>query len=128
MDEVRKGKKGTTKGMEEVVLRDLFLGRHDIFAVGLGLVGDNAGAYVHDELGPVMQAAVMARNEHGRVVPGRVDELHIVGRFLAPMARAEGRGVCRGREASRAVPVKVPYNRGALLGFFRPRGPADGGT
>ena len=28
-------------------------------------------------------------------------QLHIVGRFIAPLARVDGRGVCRGREASR---------------------------
>ena len=57
----------------------------------------------------------MARNENGRVGPGRVEELHIVACFHAPMARVDGRGVCRGREARRSVPVKVPYSRGTFL-------------
>lgn len=83
---------------EAVLTLPRFLGeiRHvQVFA--LGIVGCNEGAYVHDELGPLMEAAVVAGNEHGRAVPGRVYELHIVGRFLAPMARMDERGACRGR-------------------------------
>lgn len=102
--------------------RDRFLGRQDIFGAGHGLVGDNAGGYVHDELDLLTKEAVVALNEDERAVRGRVDEPHIVGSFVAPMERVEGRGACRGREASRAVLVKVPYKRGALLGFFPPAG------
>ena len=68
-----------------------------MFELALGIIGYNEGACVRDELGPLMEATVVARIEHGRLVPGRVSELHIVGRFLAPMERVDGRGACRGR-------------------------------
>ena len=89
-----------------------------MFGAALDLSGDFEGAYVHDELGPLMEAALVARNEYGRVVPGRVYELHIVGRFLTPTAGEGGkRGVFPGGGPSQAVPVEVPCNRAALLDF-----------
>lgn len=117
-----KARKARRRAWRRRYSRGRFLGRHDIFGAGHGLVGDNAGGYVHDELGLLMEEAVVAINEDVRAVPGRVDEPHIVGRFVAPMARVEGRAVCRGRDPSQAVTVKVPYKRGALLGGCRPVG------